>query len=470
MEALSLPPGLSIEEARRLGRSLRSTLRRRDQAELVPLDRDPVAIIESQHATRLPHLVPIRVGRMLQSPFAYYRGTAAVMAADLADAPRTRHHVVICGDAHIANFGLFASPERRVLFDLNDFDEVSVGPWEWDVKRMATSVVLATRAVGHREDQVAEATRRSVAGYRRRVAAMTERSILDRFYLQVEADLLERQASASAQKVLRRTVKGATRRTADRVLDRITTTDSGRGRMIVDQPPLMAHISHFTLPQLVDLGTQYLSTLRADVALLVAQLRPTDYALRVVGVGSVGTRCYIVLLLGPADEPMFLQVKEAGPSVIQTYGKVPSVLPPGVRAGTHGASQGFRVVSGQRILQAQSDPFLGWVSGTAPDPAGDHRVIDFYWRQFRDMKGSVDLEALAPAEFAQYAELCGALLARAHSQSPQPAILDAYLGRSEVFDDAVTTWSLRYADQVERDFAALQAAVASGRLPAEQGV
>ena len=289
-----------------------------------------MAIVESQHATRLTHLVPIRIGRMLQSPFAYYRGTAAVMAADLADAPRTDHHVVICGDAHIANFGLFASPERRVLFDLNDFDEVSVGPWEWDVKRMATSVVLAGRGMGMSEAEVAEATRQSVSGYRQVIAGMTERSVLERYFFQVETDWLKAQASADALKVLRRTVKGATRRTSERALDRITTTDAGGTRTIVDQPPLMTHIDHFTVPELVDLGTQYLRTLRADVALLVVQLRLTDYALRVVGVGSVGTRCYIVLLLGPAGEPLFLQVKEAERSVVQTYGGMPPAVPPGI--------------------------------------------------------------------------------------------------------------------------------------------
>ena len=469
MASLSFPPGLPVAEARPLGRGLRSTLRRRDQAELRPLDRDPVAILESQHATRLTHLVPIRIGRMLQSPFAYYRGTAAVMAADLADAPRTDHHVVICGDAHIANFGLFASPERRVLFDLNDFDEVSVGPWEWDVKRMATSVVLAGRGMGMSEAEVAEATRQSVSGYRQVIAGMTERSVLERYFFQVETDWLKAQASAEALKVLRRTVKGATRRTSERALDRITTTDAGGTRIIDDQPPLMTHIDHFTVPELVDLGTQYLRTLRADVALLVVQLRLTDYALRVVGVGSVGTRCYIVLLLGPAGEPLFLQVKEAERSVVQTYGGMPPAVPPGIHDRDLGR-QGYRVVTGQRILQAQSDPFLGWVTGATPEPDGDHRPVDFYWRQFRDMKGSVDLATLRPPEFAQYAGLCGALLARAHSQSPHPAILDAYLGRSDAFDQAIVAWSSRYADQVERDFAVLEHAVASGRLPAERGV
>jgi uncharacterized protein (DUF2252 family) len=469
MPALTFPPGLPVAEARGLGRGLRATLRRSDQAELRPPDRDPVAIVESEHATRLAHLVPIRIGRMLQSPFAYYRGTAAVMAADLAGAPRTGHHVVICGDAHIANFGLFASPERRVLFDLNDFDEASVGPWEWDVKRMATSVVLAARAAGLTDAEVADATLQAVSSYREGIARMTERSVLERYFFQVETSALEALASAGAQKVLRRTVKGAERRTSDRALERITTTDASGSRTIVDQPPLMTHIEHFTMPELVDLGTQYLKTLRADVAVLLAQLQPTDYALRVVGVGSVGTRCYIVLLLGPAGEPLFLQVKEAERSVVQTYGRIPPAAPRGVHDVELGR-QGYRVVTGQRILQAQSDPFLGWVTGTSPEHGRAARAIDFYWRQFRDMKGSVDLETLRPPQFGQYAGLCGSLLARAHSQSPQPAILDAYLGRSDVFDQAITTWSTRYADQVERDFALLEKAVASGRLPAEQGV
>jgi uncharacterized protein (DUF2252 family) len=469
MPPLSFRPELPVAEARELGRGLRSTLRRRDQAELRPLDRDPVAIVESQHATRLAHLVPIRIGRMLESPFAYYRGTAAVMAADLADAPRTDHHVVICGDAHIANFGLFASPERRVLFDLNDFDEASVGPWEWDVKRMATSVVLAARAVGASEAEAAETTLQAVSSYRRVIAGMTERSVLERYFFQVETTALESLATAEGQKLLRRTVKGATRRTSERALERITTTAAGGSTIIVDQPPLMTHIDHFSIPELVDMDLQYLRSLRADVALLVAQLRPTDYALRVVGVGSVGTRCYIVLLLGPAGEPLFLQVKEAEASVVQTFGGIPAAVPPGIHDADLGR-QGYRVVTGQRILQAQSDPFLGWATGTSPEPGGERRPVDFYWRQFRDMKGSVDLARLHPSQLGQYGGLCGGLLARAHSQSPQPAILDAYLGQSDVFDQAITTWSTRYADQVERDFGLLEQAVASGRLPVERGV
>ena len=308
-----------------------------------------------------------------------------------------------------------------------------------------------------------------MSGYRRGIAAMTERSVLERYFFQVETVALEALASPDAQKVLRRTVKGATRRTSERALARITMTDDGGATTIVDQPPLMTHIDHFTIPELADLGRQYLRTLRPDVALLLVQMRATDYALRVVGVGSVGTRCYIVLLLGPAGEPLFLQVKEAEQSVIQTYGGIAPAVPPGVHDADLG-HQGYRVVTGQRILQAQSDPFLGWVSGTSPDPGGERRPVHFYWRQFRDMKGSVDLATLPPSQLGQYGGLCGLLLARAHSQSPQPAILDAYMGQSDAFDQAITTWSTRYADQVERDFALLEQAVASGRLPAERGV
>jgi uncharacterized protein (DUF2252 family) len=442
-------------------------LGRRGQAEFAPLDRDPVAIIESQNATRLPDLVPVRIGRMLQSPLAYYRGTAAVMAHDLATGPRTGHHVTICGDAHVSNFGLFASPERRVLFDLNDFDEASVGPWEWDVKRLATSVVLADRSAGRRRERAADATQRTVASYRATMASLSRRSALDRYYYVVETDRLEQLASASARKILRRTVGRAAKRTSDRLLERITTTGVKGSPVIVEQPPITTHVADLTLAELSELWTAYRSTLRADVAVLSSQFRLTDYVLRVVGVGSVGTRSYVALFQGPAGEPLFLQVKEAGPSVIQTYGRIPPAVPAGVSLVGAGR-EGYRVVTGQRILQAQSDPFLGWTGGAKDPPHG--RPVDYYWRQFRDMKGSVDLDGLSASQMGTYGELCGTLLARAHSQSSHPAVIDSYLGRSDRFERAITTWATKYADQVERDFRQLEHATTTGRLPVEHGV
>lgn len=468
MGVAAAPSFASVAEAREFGRGLRKVLGRRRQAEFAPLDRDPVAIIESQNATRLPDLVPVRIGRMLQSPFAYYRGTAAVMAHDLATGPRTGHHVTICGDAHVSNFGLFASPERRVLFDLNDFDEASVGPWEWDVKRLATSVVLAARSAGRRRERAAEATQRTVASYRATMASLSRRSALDRYFYLVETDRLEQLASATGRKILRRTVGRAAKQTSDRLLERITTTGVDGSPVIVEQPPITTHVADVTLTELSELWTAYRSTLRADVAVLSSQFRLADYVLRVVGVGSVGTRSYVSLFQGPAGEPLFLQVKEAERSVIQTYGRIPPAVPAGVSLVGAGR-EGHRVVTGQRILQAESDPFLGWTAGFAADPLRQ-RPVDYYWRQFRDMKGSVDLDGLSASQLGIYGELCGTLLARAHSQSPHPAVIDSYLGTSDRFERAITTWATKYADQVERDFRQLELATATGRLPVEHGL
>ncbi|WP_166352795.1 DUF2252 domain-containing protein [Phytoactinopolyspora limicola] len=458
----------SAAEARVLGRHLRDLVGRRRHADFELRDRDPVGILEEQHVTRLQGLIPVRIGRMLQSPFAYYRGTAAVMAHDLATAPVTGHHVVICGDAHISNFGLFASPERRVLFDLNDFDEASVGPWEWDVKRMAASVYIGARDNNYTEEQAASATEAAVRRYRETMATLEQRSAIERYFFQVETDWLETTVSSDEQKILRKTVRKARQRTSDQVLEKITTTDGDAGLRIKDQPPVMMHVDHASDAEIEALYAQYRSTLRADTALLLSQFTPTDYVLRVVGVGSVGTRCYVLLLTGPAGEPLFLQAKEAPASVIETYGgiseQLPAVVPP-VDTG----HQGYRVVSAQRILQAQSDPFLGWIGGFAGETA-ERRGVDYYWRQFRDMKGSVDLQGLTSSQFQTYAALCGAVLARAHSQSPGTAVISGYLGASTRFDVAVTEWSKAYADQIEQDFAAVEKAARQGRLPMQPGV
>lgn len=456
---------MSLGEARAYGRALRDRVSRSDHASLAAVDRDPVAILEQQHLTRLQGLVPVRVGRMLESPFAYYRGSAAIMANDLAGQPVTGHHAVICGDAHISNFGLFASPERRVLFDLNDFDEAGVGPWEWDVKRMAASVLIGARDNSFTEAQAADATESAVRQYRERIVELAQLSALERYFFQVETDWLEQQIDKPVQKMLRKTVRKATTRTSDRVLEKITTTGDGGTRRIKDQPPIMMHVDHATEAETGLLYEQYRATLRADTALLLSQFTMVDHVLRVVGVGSVGTRCYVILLEGPAGEPLFIQAKEAPPSVLVTYGGLPAELPAAVPPAGAG-NEGHRVVSAQRILQAQSDPFLGWIAGFAGETTA-HRAVDYYWRQFRDMKGSVDLRALNPSDFRLYAELCGSLLARAHSQSPGVGVIAGYLGQSGKFDKAVAEWSSAYADQVERDFAAVEKAAREGRLPVQ---
>lgn len=458
----------SLTEARERGRAMRRHMPRSGQARLTIDGRDPVAILERQHADRLAELVPVRVGRMLQSPFAFFRGTAALMAHDLSHNARCGTHVVACGDAHIANFGLFASPERRVLFDLNDFDEASIAPWEWDVKRLAASVIVGGRDNSLTEDQCREAALTAVRGYRLALHQLHTLSVLERYYFRVETEWLEQVATSSAQKMIRKSVKKARGRTSEQVLRKLAVTDVEGTLRIQDQPPVTQHVDHAAGADVITLFESYRTTLRADTSLLVSQFTFHDYVLRVVGVGSVGTRCYVLLLVGPSGEPLFLQAKEAPPSVLETYGGIPWQPPAGFApAGT--GREGHRVVGTQRILQAQSDPFLGWITGYAGDRA-DRPPVDYYWRQFRDMKGSVELGGLKPNAYRAYASLCGQVLARAHSQSPGGAVASGYLGRSDRFEEAVATWATAYADQAERDFGALEKAARTGRLPAEQGV
>jgi uncharacterized protein (DUF2252 family) len=450
---------LSLAEAHDRGRALRKTYPRRSFAAFVAPDRDAIAIIEEQNRDRLPDLVPVRIGRMLQSPFAYYRGTAAVMANDLAAEPRTGLEVVTCGDAHLSNFGMFASPERAVLFDLNDFDETAFGPWEWDVKRLVASAVIGGRDRGFDTGQCTDAAMAAAAGYREALAALFELTVMERFYFRIDTEWLVSQANASGRKILRQSVKKAQRRTSDQVLGKITEVGDHGTHRIVDEFPVIRHDASVPLGAMDHIYDAYRITVRTDVAYLLQQFRVVDAVLRVVGVGSVGTRCFISLLLGPSDEPLFLQIKEAPPSVLKTYGKLAS--------STRGASEnkigreGWRVVAGQRILQAASDAFLGWMS---------FEGRDYYVRQFRDMKGAVDLSTLTSTEFARYAQLCGGVLARAHAQSSEAALIDGYLGGSARVDDGLVAWAHAYADQVERDYADLERAVQSGRLPAEHDV
>ncbi|WP_026874788.1 DUF2252 domain-containing protein [Jiangella gansuensis] len=458
-----------VEADRAAGKALRGTLPRSGHAVVAPPERDPVGILVEQHASRLAELVPVRVGRMLQSPFAYYRGTAAVMAHDLAAEPRTGVEVVSCGDAHISNFGLFASPERQLLFDLNDFDEAGSAPWEWDVKRLAASVYVGGRDIGMDENACEEATETAVRAYRDALRELYEMTALERYFYQVDVERLENLVSADSRSVLRKTAKKARGRTSEQVLAKIVTVESDGRPCIADQPPVTRHVNHATLDQLRVLFERYRATLRQDIALLLSQFDLVDFVLRVVGVGSVGTRCYVLMLVGPHGEPLFLQAKEAQASALSTYGGMPDMLPDGVPDGDQPHTQGHRVVAGQRILQAQSDPFLGWITGWAGE--AEHRPrVDYFWRQFRDMKGSVELSTLKPSQFSAYSALCAGMLARAHSQSAGGAAVRGYLGRSDSFDRAVAQWARGYADICEADYAALAAAVKSGCVPAEHGV
>jgi uncharacterized protein (DUF2252 family) len=456
------PARHTLSEQFALGAELRQSMRRRDHVRFEVCERDPIAVMEQQHATRVPELVPVRVGRMMQSPFACFRGSAAQMAADLKDAPRTGVIVVADGDAHVANFGLFASPERRVVFDLNDFDEANPAPWEWDVKRMGASIVLAGRDIGASEDSCRDIVVAAASAYRKTLKRLYGMTALERFYFRVETRDLERVAGEAGREVLAAAEKRAHRRTSDRALQTIPTQDVDGRMRIVDDPPLLRHAGLVASDTVPDLVRDYQRTAAVDIAVLLEQYELVDSALRVVGVGSVGTRCDIALLIGPAGEPLILQVKEAPQSVLVTYGGMPRQ-----RAGRRVVAQpahgreGFRVVAGQRVMQAVSDRFLGWF---------EHQGRDYYVRQFRDMKASIDLSTLTPDVLLGYARLCGGILARAHAQSPDGAVIRGYLGRGESFDGAIATWSRLYADQAEKDHAALVAAVGSGRLEAAEGV
>ncbi len=502
-----LPPATDQQTARAEGKALRAEMPRSRHAELgLPEGRDPLAIIDATHVGRVPELIGVRTYRMSQSAFAYYRATADVMTADLAAGPRTDIRLVICGDAHISNFGLYASPERRLLFDLNDFDEAGEGPWEWDIKRMCTSLVLVLREKQCSAKDQRRAVRQTVLAYQQALTELMGQSALARFYASIEADWLLK-LTRDAQ--LARSMKKARRNTSQRVLERIATRHESKGCQILDNPPLLVHDRALEPEQVQQMFEQYLGTLASDRALLMSQYRMLDIARRVVGVGSVGTRCGIALLQDPGGHTLFMQYKEANDSVLQRWGRLdapratsPVAAEEGAKAeaaatGSAGAASaaassgrasskavsggrtagrsrsgggrrtaaaqahnGQRVVSRQLVLQAVSDPLLGWNTG-----ADDGR--DYYWRQFRDMKGSIDLPMLSPEQVGRYAQLCARLLARAHAQSPTAAAVVGYLGRTgnARFAEAIGEWSLAYADVVEQDYAAFMAALDDKRYP-----
>lgn len=451
----------TVEEAMAFGKELRKNSARSEAGTFRPGERDPIGIIEAQNETRLQDLVPVRIGRMIESPFAYYRGTAGPMAADLSGESRSGFLVIGCGDAHVANFGLFGAPDRRILFDMNDFDEAGPCPWEWDLKRMVCSIEVGGRHNGLDPDSIRTACLTAARSYRETMASLHEMSALERYFSRVETEtLVEAAKTKEARKALVKGVEKARKKTSQRVLSKITVAGDDGDPRIVAQPPILQRadgLEEYVMP----FFERYLGTLRPDRALLLSQFRVVDFAMRVVGVGSVGTRCFIILLIGPNGAPLFLQLKEAGPSVLETYGGIAPRPLKGLGDGDSSMA-GYRVVSGQEVLQADSDPFLGWVRGDGG--------IDYYVRQFKDMKGSADLDSFTADRFAGYGTLCGALLARGHSQSPGSAAISGYLGKSDRFDRAIADWSRAYADQIERDFEAFEKAVEKGRFPVERGV
>lgn len=456
--------GLSREQREELGRSVRETVPIEAHAYLDTLGRtDPVELLEGQAASRVPELVPLRYGRMLASPFAHLRGAALVMASDLARAPRTGLEVQLCGDAHMTNFGVYASPERRHVFDLNDFDETFPGPFEWDVKRLAASLVVAARGNGFGRKQARRIARSAAEGYRSAMTDLAGLGNLAAWYQHLDADELVSEIGsvldARRQARMRSTLKKHRSRDNLHALKRLTSVVDGHAR-IRSMPPVLVPVEEMLEGAALDaLYAQmdgfvhaYGRTLQPNHAHLLEQFHFVQMARKVVGVGSVGTRAWILLLQGVDEgDPLFLQVKEVGESVLARYSPAPGC-----------DDQGKRVVLGQRLLQATSDVFLGWQRAYGID--GVER--DFYVRQLRDGKGSVVVEAMARDAMTYYAEVCGRTLARAHARSGDRVAIAAYLGTTDRFDRAVGEFADAYADLNARDHDALAEAAASGRVTA----
>ena len=427
---------------------------------------DPVALLEEQAAERVPELVPIRYGRMSASPFAFFRGATYVMASDLAGSPQTGIRAQLCGDAHLANFGAFASPERQLLFDLDDFDETLPGPWEWDVKRLAASVAVAGRDNALHAKRRTAIVRQLVGEYRQAMRRFATMKTLDVWYARARVSdvqgLLRSQGSVSRGRRLEQTVAKGRRKDSARAFAKLAVTENGDLRIRAD-PPLIVPVA-----DLVDrsgalrlgLGARkllesYLSSLAGDRRRLLGRYRYVDLARKVVGVGSVGTRCWVILLLGgDSRDPLFLQAKEARRSVLERF-----------VGRSEFSNQGQRVVEGQRLMQAASDIFLGWLR----QPLGleDLKPRDLYVRQLWDSKISADISAMRPSDMALYTRLCAWTLARAHARSGDAIAIASYLGSSDVFDRAIAAFAEAYADQNERDHAALVDAIATGRVQAD---
>jgi uncharacterized protein (DUF2252 family) len=464
-------PHFTASERAARGRAARAECPRSSHAdfELAP-DRDPVAILEAQAASRVPELVPVRYGRMLVSPFTFYRGAAAVMAHDLASTPRAGLSAQLCGDAHLSNVGGYASPERTLVFDLNDFDETLPGPFEWDVKRLAASFEIAGRDRDFTTAERAKAVLAAVGSYRTWMRKLAELPNLDVWYARLDVETIERnlreqQATAQADAVAKGAAKARTKDSL-KAFAKLTYLVDGEPRIVSDPPLIVpasdlvadAGISFERLERVIhQLFREYRSTLQEDRRHLLEEFRMVDLARKVVGVGSVGTRCWIVLLLGrDSDDPLFLQIKEAQESVLEPYlGK------------SQYKNHGQRVVAGQRLMQATSDIFLGWVHSKETLDGAER---DFFVRQLWDWKTSVDLDTILPHGLELYGQICGFLLARAHARSGDRIAIASYLGKGDTFDRALTEFAVAYADQNERDHAALRKAADEGRIPVQEGL
>jgi uncharacterized protein (DUF2252 family) len=447
------PPLKSIEERMDDGRALREKFPRSAQGDYMPQKKrtDPIAILEAQGKTRIPELVPIRYARMLTSPFAFLRGSAAIMAGDLAASKTTGINVQACGDMHMANFGLFASAERNLIFGINDFDETLPGPWEWDLKRLVASIVAGGRFLGAGKGLCKDSVRAAVSSYRKRMREYAFMGNMELWYSTIKEEDIRENLKGTAKEGLKKISGKAREHTHMQVLDKLTDLVDDKYRLR-DDAPFIIHITHTEtgkpIKEALEIFLQsYTSSLADDRNYLLSQYRVVDVARKVVGVGSVGTRCWVIYLRGNHDEdPLFLQLKEAQASVLE----------PHVGESKY-ANHGQRVVAGQRLIQSAPDIFLGW---------GEQGGMQYYVRQLRDMKGGVefDPEKVKIENMPQYGALCAWALALSHAKSGDPALIAGYAGKSDALDEAMVNFAFAYADQTEKDFKALQTAAKNGRI------
>jgi uncharacterized protein (DUF2252 family) len=445
--------GMTVRERMALGKELRKkTPRSAHAAWQAPKERpDPVEFLEQTSHGRLADLVPIRYGRMVKTPFTFMRGAAAAMACDLAHTPVSGLTVQLCGDCHLLNFGMFATPERNLVFDVNDFDETLPGPWEWDVKRLATSFVLAGRDNRLPERACRDAVLAVVGSYRQHLREYADMGVLEVWYAQLDSSVLAELATDRKDRRLReKEVEAARADNTARIFPRMTQVDSDGRRRISDHPPRIFHLAaddplH---KEMLDAFKTYPTTIQDNRRFQLGRFKLVDLAMKVVGVGSVGTRCGVFLLMAGDLDPLFLQIKEARPSVLEPY----------VTRSKY-QNQGHRVVTGQRLLQATTDIFLGW--------SGPHAGDNYYFRQLRDSKGGVDVAGLSAASLIDYARVCGWALAHGHAKSGDAAAISGYLGSGDGFDQAVAAFATTYADQTEQDHSVMKEAVRTGRLVAD---
>jgi uncharacterized protein (DUF2252 family) len=445
----SAEPGRGANSRRKAGRALREKIPRASHAELhvARTGRDVIAMLEASNRGRVASLVPVRYGRMLQSPFAFLRGAASIMAYDLAKTPVSRIHVQAGGDAHLMNFGGFATPERHLVFDVNDFDETLPAPWEWDLKRLVASVTLAGRHRGFSKRHNAEASMAAAAGYREHMSLYSGMHTLERWYQRIDATEV---AELHFDSLGKDAADAPSHPVTDHLFPKLTET-IGKKRQIREELPLLFHPrkGDRTISNIGRLLALYRATLPADRRILLEKFELADVAIKVVGVGSVGTRCAVALMMAGGDDSLFLQFKEARASVLEPY------------AGrSNYQSHGERVVEGQRLMQSASDIFLGW----SRDPS---LGAEFYVRQLRDCKTAANVDTMDYPHLLSYANHCGAALARAHAKAGDAAAISGYIGKSKALDKALAIFAAAYADQTERDFKVLKVAAANGRISVE---